>query len=139
METRRSFAGVVVGVVQTRKVLERLENRPGDEMREGDLALVVRGAVFVDEAPVFYEEFDRDLALGGGGRNGKARCHVLGHPQRRAAERLRLLPFAQRAGHGRLGRRRGGGRWCGPLRRTSRRRRGLGFAERFAEKRPPLL
>ena len=56
-------ARVVVGVVQARKILQGLENRPGDQVREGDLRLVSRGAVLVDQPPVLFEELDGDLAL----------------------------------------------------------------------------
>ncbi len=130
---RRRSRGTVERVVQPRERLDRLDDRPGHELREGDLALIARGAKVVDEAAIFLEEAHRNLALRRRRRDRERGLHVLRDAERRPADRSPVV--AGDCGGRRGGRGRGGGSGsCG--RRAGRR---LRLAEALAEERAPLL
>ena len=116
----RLAARPVVGVVQRRHGLQRLDDRPGGQVRERDLRLLVGRAGFVDEAAILVEELDGDLALRRRRRDGKARLHVLGDAGGDPADR-HALAF-DGGSHGR-GRRRGGAPPGPDLRSAARARR----------------
>ena len=84
-----------VGMVQPGMAFERLHDRPADQMRVGNFALADQGAVLVDDAAVFVDNFDGDGALRGSQRHGQAGFHVLSHPGRCAAQRDKLFRGSQ--------------------------------------------
>ena len=111
----RAPLGLGVGVVHPGVLLERPDDRPGDEVREGDLRLAHRLAVVVQDPPVLLHRLDRDDPLRGRGRDGEGGVHVAGDRRGAADEGLELLAGPE------LGRRPGGARAA--RRGTARRER----------------
>ena len=75
------------GVIQRRIGLDGFHDGPSNEMRVGNLALVEQRAVVIDETPVLVDDLDRDDALRGGQRDGRAQGHVFGNAGSGAAQR----------------------------------------------------
>ena len=87
-----------VGVIQARIGFDGLDNGPGDEVREAELAFALQRALLVDEVAVFFNNANRNLALRGGDRNRQTGSHVLGNAGGGAANRNELIAGAGDAG-----------------------------------------
>ena len=85
--------------------LERLDQRPGDQVGEADLASGGLGEVLVQERAVLLEQLDRDGAHRRGGGHGQRRLHVVDQAPRRTDDRLGALRHDRGCSSGR------GGRW----------------------------
>ena len=109
----RAAVGLAVGVVHPRVLLERAHDRPGDEVREGDLREAERLAVAVQDPPVLLHRLDGDDPVRGGGRDAERGLHVPGDRggaagERRRPARRRARPRAAGARRGRSAAARGG-------------------------------
>jgi hypothetical protein len=136
-DDRRLAVRLVVVHVLARELLERLHDRPADEVRERHLAAAGASQVVVDDDPVVDHELGGDRPHARGRRDGEARLHVggegLAHPLERDDGRLgldgglRALRHDHRAGRGCLRRNRLGFRGN---RRRAGDRRGAGRGSR---------
>ena len=64
--------------VHPRELFRRFDDGPRDDVRERRFRLAVERQVIVDDAPVFFERFDRDGADGGRSGHRQRLLHVLG-------------------------------------------------------------
>ncbi len=140
--TGRAAAQLEAGV-EPGHPLQHLHQGEGDDVREGGLRHAHHDEVPIQEGPIFLQQFHREGAHGGGGRDLEARLHVLddlagdpaqgfGPPRRRFRGRARVRggggiprPFGRRGRFARRGQR-----------QPSGGRAGTG---QFDEKRSPVL
>ena len=85
-DDRRLAVDLGVEDVLARELLERLDDRPADEVREADLAAARARHVVVDDDPVVDHELRRDGADARRGRDGQRLVHVGGEGLRHAAQ-----------------------------------------------------
>ncbi len=97
LDQGRLALGLVVRRVHLRQRLQRLHQRPADQVGEGDLAAAGALEVVVDDDAVVDQQLDRDLPDAGRGRDREAGLHVLRRPRGRAAQDL---PLGVRGGLG---------------------------------------
>src|SRR6266852_5271531 len=64
--------------VQPGMILERLDDRRRDDVRERRLGLPVGRQMIVDDAAILFQRLDRNGSDGGRRRNRQRRFHVLG-------------------------------------------------------------
>ncbi len=81
---------------------DSLNDRPGDDVRERDLAAALRREMFVDDPAIFFEDLDRNVAKAGRRRDRQALLHVLDDLFRGAGDRFGLGVGGERHG-GRFG------------------------------------
>ena len=104
---KRLAIGFRVRVIQGRIGGKRLHDRPGDDVRVGDLALADQRAVFVENAAILVNHLDWHHALRRRQRDAEAGVHVLGDASRRTAQRhKRFTSYRLMLGNGRQRRRR---------------------------------
>ena len=95
--------------VHPRELFQRSHDRVRDDVRERRFALTRQREVIVDDAPVFLERLDRDVADGRRRRDLERQRHVLRDFCRGAAKHAALPPAGGGTGVGRVV---GGGGWA---------------------------
>ena len=76
-EPRRRTVYLAITKIEMRICLDRLDDRPSDDMRKRRLTAALRGQMLVDDAAVLLEDLDRNVAKARGGRDRQAELHVL--------------------------------------------------------------
>ena len=96
MDDAKGFTAVFgEGVVEGGVGFDRLDDGPGDQVREAEFAAALGGATLIDDVAIFFDDTDGELALRGGNRDGEAGGHVLGDAGGDTAQGNELLVCAE--------------------------------------------
>ncbi len=100
-DTVRLTVALGISVIDRGDFVERFDNRPADDVGEGDFSAGEKGPMVIDDAAVLIHHLDGDDALRSGQRHSDAGGHIFRDLSGNPAQRLQALEI----GSGEVGRR----------------------------------